>query len=284
MVMAACSPGTPAGSPATSERIASPGSPASSGQEQPSGSDGESAINVFVDLVECENLGGAGAASGTIENLADQPAAYRILIAFLDAAGTPLAEGSGDTTTAAPGSTVDWSVSVGGLGDAEVSCRTADVKAIDGAGTATSPATVGEYPCTLVAQATVEQLAGNALEPGDAATNHHDQDGVLWTAAECAWLSFEPEPVGVNLEVTKADGFPSGSVGCPPLPGSGVPVEGLGAPATWSWTDPGTTATVGTLRVCDPAALIDVRVDGSIGGEALRAVAVGVASAALASL
>ena len=240
-------------------------------------------VDVFVDLVDCQNVGGSGIASGTIANHADQPTAYRIRIAFLDPGGAQAVEGAGDTAAAAPGAAVDWSVTVDGLGDLDVSCRTLGVTAIEGGGATSAPVAADEYPCTLLLHATVEQLAGGALEPGDASTTLHDEDGVQWTAAECGWPSFGQGAIEVDLEITKADGFPSGTVGCPPLTAATGTVDGPGAPATWAWTDPGTQTTVGTLRVCDPTALVDVRVDGPVGEAALKAAAVGLAKAALAA-
>jgi hypothetical protein len=61
-------------------------------------------------------------------------------------------------------------------------------------------------------------------------------------------------------------------------------VGGLGSTATWSWVDPGTELTVGTLRVCSAAWIVDVRVSGPGSEATLRAVAVGVAMEVLAAL
>ena len=283
LAVAACGGAAQTAATPAPTATAAPPATAAAGQSDGPSSSGGSAVSVFVDLVTCDNVGGSGSASGTIENMAGEATAYRIRIAFMDGDGAQVAEGSGDTAEAAAGAAVDWSVSVTGLGGAEVSCRTLDVTAIAGSGPPAATLIAGEFPCTLVDRAVVAQLAGNPVEPGDASTVYHDQDGITWTAAECAWLSFEQDPVGVSLEVTTADGFPSGTLGCPPLPGATGPAEGLGAPAMWAWTDPGTLTTVGTLRVCDPAALVDVRVDGPGGETVLRAVAVGVATAALAA-
>ncbi len=282
LIVAACSGGTTAGSPLATVQSAPPAA---------AGSAGGGTVSVFVDIVECTNVGGSGTASGTIQNDAGTPTAYRIRVAFRDAAGAQVADGSADTATAAPGATVDWAVSVAGLGDADVSCHTLDVTGISGgnppasSGGGSPPAgsPIAEYPCTLVSQSAVEKLAGNTVEPGDASTDHHDEDGTQWTAAACSWVSYDQGATEVDLEVTKAAGFPSGTVGCPPLPGTSVQAAGLSAPATWAWSDPGTQVTVGTLRVCAPAALIDVRVDGTVGEAGLRSVAEGVASTALAA-
>jgi hypothetical protein len=276
LVAVACSGGSgPAGTP---KATAQPTSAASAGS-----------VHVFIDIVDCDSAGGVGAAAGTIENQGTEPAAYRITMGFFDAAGTKLGEGTADTASAAPGAAVDWSVTAGGLGETDVTCRTVAVTIV-GAGQASAPAstagTSGEYPCTLILQARVEQLAGNALEPGDANTFNHDENGVLWTAAECIWLSLPGPSVEVELEVSDAAGFPSGTVGCPPLGEPTAPISGLGSTATWSWVDPGTELTVGTLRVCSTVRLVDVRVSGpspSVGELALRAVAVGVATEVLAA-
>jgi len=245
-------------------------------------------VRAFIDIVECQSAGGVGTAAGTIENQGSVPTAYRITMGFYDAAGTKLGEGTADTASAAPGAVVEWNVMAGGLGDAGVTCRTVEVTLAGGAGGASGPARTagpaGEYPCTLIPEATVEQLAGNALEPGDANTFNHDENGVLWTAAECIWPSPPGPAIEVELEVTDAAGFPSGAVGCPPLGEPTTPVGGLGSTATWSWVDPGTELTVGTLRVCSAAWLVDVRVSGPGSEATLRAVAVGVATEVLAAL
>lgn len=245
-------------------------------------------VKAFIDVVDCTNAGGSGTAAGTIENQGTEATAYRITVGFFDAAGTKLGEGTADTAIAAPGAVVSWSVTAAGLSGTEVICRTVDVMIVGGAGqgsaAAGTAAPSGEFPCTLVSQATIEQLAGNAVQPGDASTVHHDENGVRWTAAECAWLSPPGPAVEVDLEVSRADGFASGTVGCPPLAGSPTPVDGLGSTATWSWTDPGTEVTVGTLRICSAGALVDVRVSGPGGEGVLRAVATGIATEVIAAL
>lgn len=281
LVAAACSGGS--GAAGTADPAGTPGVTA-----PPSNAANPDGVHAFIDIVDCESAGGVGSAAGTIENQGTEPAAYRVTMGFFDAAGSKLGEGTADTATAAPGATVDWNVMAGGLGDTEVTCRTVAVGlAGSGAGQTSAPAgtaAAGEYPCTLVAHATVEQLAGNALEPGDANTFNHDENGVLWTSAECIW-SLPPGPgVELELEVTDPAGFPSGSVGCPPLGEPTTPVDGLGPAATWSWVDPGTELTVGTLRVCSAESLVDVRVSGSVDEAALRAAAIGVATEVLAAL
>jgi hypothetical protein len=140
-----------------------------------------------------------------------------------------------------------------------VTCRTVEVTLAAGAGGASGPARTagpaGEYPCTLIPEATVEQLAGNALEPGDTNTFNHDENGVLWTAAECIWPSPPGPAIEVELEVTDAagpSGRPAGRCSASRRRPGGPPT------ATWSWVDPGTELTAGIARLLR-GMVVDVR-------------------------
>ncbi len=152
-------------------------------------------------------------------------------------------------------------------------------------GTTTTALADEEYPCSLLTQDEVEQLAGNPLEPGDATTNNITEDSNSFQAAQCDWSSFEGEnPVEVTLAVSGSDDFPSGSVECPELPGTTSQLDDIGTQAFWAWNDPGTTLKVGSLRVCTADALVTVDVS-SPGDEAsTQQVARGVAEATLAAL
>lgn len=152
-------------------------------------------------------------------------------------------------------------------------------------GTTTTALADEEFPCSLLTQAEVEQLAGNPLEPGDAITNNVTEDTNSFQAAQCDWSSFEGEnPVEVTLAVSQDDDFPSGSVECPELPGTTSQLDDIGTQAFWAWNDPGTTLKIGSLRVCTADALVTVDVS-SPGDEAsTQQIARGVAEAALAAL
>jgi hypothetical protein len=247
-------------------------------------------VPAFVDIVECEIVGGTGTSSGTITNQGDQPAAFALEIGFQDdSTGEVLGTGTFETDTVDPGEEVSWEVSAAGLEDVEVTCKTVSLSSGGSGATPTSGSASGaqdeEFPCTLVTQAEVSQLAGNDVEPGDVSTIHVTEDTTTWTAEECAWPSNASEyPLEVTLAVSRAADFPSGVVGCPPILGASTPVTGLGTEASWSWSDPGTTLKVGELRVCTPDALVHVRVSGATDETSLQQTAVGVAEGAIGQL
>lgn len=244
----------------------------------------------LVDVVTCDNASGKGTASGTVQNPGSKATGYHMKIGFYDRSTNKLlGSGTADTAAIQPGATGDWKVSATGMGTAEIVCHTLTIDALaDGAsGTTatTSGSAASEFPCNLLTQSQVEQITANPLDPGDASTNHVTQDSASWTARECAWAKpSAANATEVTLGVSRAGDFGSGSVECPPLPGSTTPVSGLGTEAHWSWTDTGTATTVGELRVCTSAALVDVHVSGSVTGDAHLAVARGVAEQALAAL
>lgn len=84
----------------------------------------------FIDIQECENVGGSGTGSGTIENQGDTATAYVIEIAWVDdASGEILAQAKGTTDVVEPGAAGEWAVAAEGLGDAEsVTCRTVGIE------------------------------------------------------------------------------------------------------------------------------------------------------------
>lgn len=243
-------------------------------------------LAAFVSIDTCDNNGGSGTSSGTIENQGDSPTAYRIEVNFTDGAtGAVLGSGSDETDLVAPGASSGWTVSADGIGDSEPTCHTSRIASASGdrVGTATTTA-VDAFPCDLFTPAAIEKLTGNPLD-GDATTNHITEDSWTWTAKTCTWSNFPAtvsEPTEVTLNVARADGFESGTVDCPPLSNTAQAIDGLGTKASWSWTDPGTTITVGKLRVCAPNALVDVDVSGAGTEPTLQQIARTVAEAALA--
>jgi hypothetical protein len=245
--------------------------------------------SAFIDIETCDNSSGEGTASGTIENQGSTATAYHLQLGFYDSdSNVLLATASLDTTSVEPGEATDWKVSVSGLGNADVVCHT--VKPETGTGgpgpttSTTSAAAQLEFPCNLVSQAEIDQITGNPLDPGDAQTNHVTEDDASWTERECAWLKLGVETATeVRLGVSRAADFPSGSVGCPPL-ASSTAVSGVGDQAQWSWNDPGTTVTVGALRVCTGAVLLQVTVTGTTSGDHHLEIARSVAQSALAAI
>lgn len=251
---------------------------------------GKSATNAFVDIQTCDNAGGEGSATGTIENQGSKAVVYTITIGFYDAKNKKVGEGEDTTSSVAPGGSADWSVTASGLGSGDLVCHTVDIttggSTGGGGGTATSTtssASAAEFPCDLVSQSDVGQVVGNPVDAGDAVTNHVTEDTVSYTARECSW-SGSGAVDEVRLQVSRAQDNGGKDPGCPPYPGSSVPESGIGTSATWSWVDAGTTSTIGTLRVCSPQGLVDVTISGSTSGDAHLAAARAVAEKALAAL
>lgn len=112
---------------------------ACSGDDDDGGTDGDAAatpttdaLTVFLSIETCENDGGDGTATGTVDNEGESPAAYRIEIEFTDdESDDVLASGTDDTEIVAPGATAEWEVSAGSLGDAEPTCRTKSVTPVE---------------------------------------------------------------------------------------------------------------------------------------------------------
>lgn len=150
-------------------------------------------------------------------------------------------------------------------------------------GEATTSLPEDEYPCDLVTHAEAEQIAGNSLDPGDTLTNNIDENGTQWVAQECTWPNFQDEvPVELTLQVSRADDFPDGDVGCPPLP-AGAEITGIGDTAYWAFTEAGDSG-VGDLRVCTADALITTRATGLPDEAALQTKAKALAETAMAQL
>lgn len=85
------------------------------------------------DIQECEINNGTGTAAGAIENLSDAPASYELTLGFIDdATGEELGRGSVQVDTVEPGGSGDWSITVEGLSDAEVTCTTKGLDATPG--------------------------------------------------------------------------------------------------------------------------------------------------------
>lgn len=97
---------------------------AASGGSTTTGSDDMSG-QTLNDIQECEINDGTGTASGVIENLGDEPASFELTLGFIDdASGEELGHGTAQVDTVEPGGSGDWSITVDGLADAEVTCAT----------------------------------------------------------------------------------------------------------------------------------------------------------------
>ena len=239
----------------------------------------------FVDIETCDNNGGSGTASGTIENQGTTATGYTLRIAFTDGSSKQsLATETVHLGVVQPGATGEWSLSTSGLGGADVVCHTVGLTALSSGGSgSTGSSAAGEFPCDLVAQADVEQIAGNPLGSGDATTDHVTENNVTWTAHSCAWSQPSADnPTEITIAVSRAADFPAGSVRCPAL-SSSTPEAGLGTSAQWSLIDAGTTIVVGDLRVCAPDLLLNVHVDGATAGGVLLTAARAMATKVLAA-
>lgn len=139
-----------------------------------------------------------------------------------------------------------------------------------------------EFPCTLITTEEMSELAGNPMGGGDLSVNVVDEDGVTYDGPECTWPAVEQGGTEVRLQVSRAEDFPSGTVGCPPPTGEYTDILNLGDSATWS-VDSGTELEVGTLRVCTPEAFVQVVADGPV-GTGVQAVALAVAQKAIAAI
>lgn len=248
-----------------------------------------SATRAFIDLQTCDNAGGTGTATGTIENQGTKAVAYTITVGFFTAGGNKkLGAGTDTTSTVSPGASADWAVTASGLGRADPDCHTLGITtggAVSGGTTTTTGTAAEEFPCDLVAQNDVSRIVGNPVDPGDAVTTHVTEGQVGYTARQCIWgAPIATDGTDARLQVSRAEDNDGADPGCPPIPGSSVPVVGLGTSATWSWVDPGTSTTVGTLRVCSAPALIEVTITGSTSGDAHLAAARAVAEQALSAL
>ena len=141
-----------------------------------------------------------------------------------------------------------------------------------------------QFPCDLVPQAEIEEAVGNALGSGTVTASNVREGVVKWRTTECDWSDADSEDVDVTLGVSKPADFPSGMVECPALPGPTSRVTGIGTKAYWEVVDAGTTEKVGTLRVCAPNALVQVKLSGARDVESMQNTARGIAEKVLGAL
>lgn len=88
----------------------------------------DAVIPAFNSIDTCENDGGAGVASGTLQNTGTVAANFHLELAFLDDAGTELGRGSADLATLQPGDEGPWTIQVSGVGSEVLTCKTVDMR------------------------------------------------------------------------------------------------------------------------------------------------------------
>jgi hypothetical protein len=130
----------------------------------------------------------------------------------------------------------------------------------------TSTTLDGDYPCSLFDKAELESIIGFSLEPGDGITNNVSENDLSYIGQQCSWSATEGISNELRFQVSEADDFPSGAVGCPPPMGTTTPVTGVGTSATWETLET-SDYTGGTLRVCDSGAFVEVVLYGPIGAD-----------------
>lgn len=122
----------------------------------------------------------------------------------------------------------------------------------------------GTFPCNIFEQQEVEALMGNELEPASYTFENINENGHEYQADSCSWFTFADDANEIELRVSQAKHFGSGSVECeapanadtgPHTPQS---IPGIGHAAWWEYDK---SWGMGTLLVCSPAARIKVEVD-----------------------
>lgn len=112
------------------------------------------------------------------------------------------------------------------------------------------------WPCSLFPQAEVEALAGNPLDKGSYMFNNVSDNDREYKSESCDWSAKGGDGNEVGLWVSLPKHFKSGQVEC--SPGStNRKISGIGDQAWWEfqkyWGG-------GTLRVCSPKAMLEVKV------------------------
>lgn len=119
---AACGGDDESSAPTTGEDQAAPTTSEGSSTTPATNENAGSAMN---DIQECEVVNGVGTASGVAENIGDEAASYKLTLAFTDdATGEELGTKVAETDVVEPGGSGEWSITIDGLPDAEVTCAT----------------------------------------------------------------------------------------------------------------------------------------------------------------
>lgn len=139
----------------------------------------------------------------------------------------------------------------------------------------------------------ISGITGVKVSPGEAKKRYLTEDRTNYEASACTWVlsgagSDTSSTIGVpqdlTLQVSRADDFEDATVVCPPLMTESIPVPDLGEEAYWSWTNPGTDATIGRIRTCTSTALITVQIDGISDESVARRLGTTIAAAALEAI
>jgi hypothetical protein len=112
------------------------------------------------------------------------------------------------------------------------------------------------WPCSLFPQPELETLVGNPLDKGSYAFNNVSENDHEYKSESCDWSGKGGSGNEVRLWVSLPKHFKSGRVEC--SPGSAnQKISGVGEQAWWDyqkyWGG-------GTLRVCSPEAMLEVKV------------------------
>jgi len=136
------------------------------------------------------------------------------------------------------------------------------------------------FPCSLFPQAEIEALVGNPLDKGSYAFNNVSTNDRQYKSESCDWSAAGGGGNEVGLSVSLPKHFASGQVEC--VAGSDYQkTTGIGDQAWWDYKK---FFGMGTLRVCAPKAMVEVKVTVTSKDEALaRKIADTMAAKVLAS-
>jgi hypothetical protein len=114
-----------------------------------------------------------------------------------------------------------------------------------------------DFPCDVVSTEAVAQAIGQPLDDGEFTITYNTSNEEQWTSFRCTW---EGDGVDqeITVDVTFADGFPSGSVECPAASRFAVEITGAGDQTFWVWDGPLRQA---GLQECTADALVEVVAD-----------------------
>jgi hypothetical protein len=114
-----------------------------------------------------------------------------------------------------------------------------------------------DFPCDVIPTAAVADATGQALRDGEYTLTYNTRNEEQWTSFRCTW---EGDGVDqeITIDVTFADGFPSGEIECPTASREAVEVTGAGEQTFWMWDGPLRQA---ELQACSADALVEVVAD-----------------------
>jgi hypothetical protein len=114
-----------------------------------------------------------------------------------------------------------------------------------------------DFPCDVIPTAAVVDATGQALRDGEYTLTYNTSNEEQWTSFRCTW---EGDGVDqeITIDVTFAEGFPSGEIECPTASREAVEITGAGERTFWVWEGPLRQA---ALQVCRADALVEVVAD-----------------------